>query len=422
MAFIIYTFLFYISLPFIFIRLVWRARRNPDYAKRWSERLGVVPYFISDCIWWHCVSVGETLAAVPLIKALKKKYPDKAILVTTMTPTGSEQVKKQLGDLVFHVYAPYDLPVMWARFLKKVKPRLLIIMETEIWPNMLKACHDNNIKIILNNARLSEKSYKKYYYLKSSVSIILNYINYIMTQSQEDADRFVKLGVLPDKLSVTGNIKFDSVIPENILVQATLLKKQWGVSRPVFIAASTHPGEEESILAVFEKIVIKYPDLLLILVPRHPERAPDIMKLIEKYNYTVITRTEKKLPDNTTQIFLINTLGELLLFYAASDIAFVGGSLVPHGGHNVLEPAACGLPVMTGEYVYNFSHITELLLKSGGLIKVSGPEYSNNMHNSILDLLANPDKRITMGKHNINMIKQNQGVLAKQLCIIEQYI
>lgn len=421
---LIYTTLFYMALPFVWLRLLWRSRRDKNYAKRWSERLGYVPEAIknhlnSECIWWHCVSVGETLAALPLIKKLIQQYPHTPVLVTGMTPSGSEQIQKQLGSTVYHMYAPYDLPHLWKRFFKHIKPKILIIMETELWPNMLASCHARKIPMILINARLSAKSAKGYGRGGNFIKVMLNYLNIIAVQNEVDGNRFLKLGLAPDKLHVTGTVKFDLTISAELIQKAKELREKWDSKRPVFIAASTHSGEDEIILQAFQKIYDGNPEVLLFLVPRHPERAGEIIELCREYDFTYCRRSLGEIPSIHTQVFIGDTIGELLLFYAVSDIAFVGGSLVEKGGHNVLEPAALGIPVITGPFMYNFAQIDKLLSDSEAIIKVKN---ADSLANAVLGLLNDEKKRQAVGKRGEGVIAKNRGASEKQLNLIAKLL
>ncbi len=412
----VYTILFYVGMPFIWLRLLWRARRDPNYAKRWSERLGYVPSNIqSKCIWWHCVSVGETLAALPLIKSLMQRYPEIPVLVTGMTPSGSAQIQKHLGESVSHMYAPYDLPHLWKRFLHKINPQLLIIMETELWPNMLAQCHAKQIPTLLINARLSEKSAKGYGRFSGLIKEMLDNLNTVAVQNQQDGDRFIRLGLAPEKLHITGTVKFDITISPELLEKARELRFSWDAKRPVFIAASTHEGEEKIILDAFKKISAQDPDTLLILAPRHPERRQAIIQLCENHGFSYCLRSQNEIPQATTKVFIADTMGELLLFYAVSDIAFVGGSLIERGGHNILEPAAIGIPVITGPFLYNFAQIDRLLSESEALIKVKN---AGGLATAVLGLLNDAKKREAVGKRGEAVIAKNRGASEKQLNLI----
>lgn len=413
---LLYSLLFYLVMPFVWLRLLWRARRNPDYAKRWQERLAHFSQPIHpNSLWIHAVSVGEVLAAVPLIKKLQEHYPQLPLLITTMTPTGSKQVWERFGNTVQHVYAPYDLPHVVKRFLHQVKPCGLVIIETEIWPNLLHYCHAQQIKIMLTNARMSQKSARGYARFKNSTRNMLNHIDIVAVQNETDGQRFLNLGLAREKLQVTGTIKFDITISDDILRKAKTFRRDW--QRDVFIAASTHPGEETIILDAFKTIRKKFPNLLLVLVPRHPDRTKEVLELCHKENFSVVTRQSQETITNATDIFLIDTLGELILFYATSDVAFVGGSLIERGGHNVLEPAALGIPVITGKSMFNFAAIEKLLLHAHALIQVIN---ANQLSDHVCALLSDKTLHQKIGLAGKDVIEKNRGALEKQFKLIEQ--
>lgn len=379
----LYTIIFYLLTPIVLLRLCWRARKAPAYAQRWGERFGfvrstAVRSTVAPVIWVHSVSVGETLAAAPLIKALQKQFPDITLAVTTMTPTGSERVSSLFGDTVYHSYAPYDLPDAVNRFLRRVRPKTLIIMETELWPNTIHACAKRDIPVILANARLSQKSAEGYRKARWLAAPMMQQLTAIAAQAQEDGDRFESLGVASEKIEITGNIKFDLEINDALRTQAKHLRRQWqgGNQRPLWLAASTHAGEDELILAALAEVRRKLPDVLLVLVPRHPERFDGVAELCANAGFSVSRRSllldehqsQPAVLPATTDILLGDTMGELLAFCGASDLVFVGGSLVPVGGHNTIEPAAWAKPVLSGPHVFNFAEATRLLSDAGGMI------------------------------------------------------
>ena len=402
------------------MRLWWRGRLAPTYRQRWAERFGFFKEPASKGgIWLHAVSVGETLAAIPLIKELILRYPDTLITVTSMTPTGSEQIKAHLGDKVFHVYVPYDLPDAIERFLARISPQLAIFIETELWPNILHTCKKKNIPTLIANARLSEKSASAYYLIPSLIKKILANITHIAAQTQADAARFVALGFNRKNISITGNIKFDMQFPNDLLDKAKLLRQQWGINKPVWIAASTHQGEEELVLEAFKKLRIKIPNLLLLLVPRHPERFTRIIELSNKQGYLTANRSQVDSVTLFTDIFIGNTLGELPLFYAAADIAFVGGSLVPIGGHNLLEPAYFGVPSIIGPHMFNFLEITDLLQKANAIRQVRNID---SLTEAALHWLQHEDERKLAGIRGCQVVKQNRGALGKHLELIEKLL
>lgn len=407
----LYTFLFYLALPFIFMRLIWRSLRQPAYRKRLTERLGFYPFSLEKCIWIHAVSVGETIAAIPLIKSLKSRYPHLQMLVTTMTPTGAERVKSAFGDTVKHAYLPYDLPSAMKRFIKAMNPVICIIMETELWPNLISVCHQRKIPITLLNARLSEKSAKGYARIAPLTKEMLEQINLIAAHGVKDAIRFIALGAAKDKTIVTGNIKFDIEISPEIPAKSASLREQLGKDRFIWIAASTHEGEEEIILQAHAKLREKNPDALLMLVPRHPDRFDAIAKLSEQ-DFATVRRSKNETCTNQTAVYLGDTMGELLVLYGAADVAFVAGSLIPRGGHNMLEPGALGKPILTGEHLFNFAEISELFVSANAMNKVKD---ADELASQLISLMQHPDEQRKMGERALQVIANNRGALAKQV-------
>ncbi|MEZ5530381.1 MAG: lipid IV(A) 3-deoxy-D-manno-octulosonic acid transferase [Porticoccaceae bacterium] len=423
MARFLYTLLFYLLTPLILLRLLWRSRRAPDYRCRWAERFGFVPPVAHGrpVIWVHSVSVGETLAAVPMIRALQVRHPESLLAVTTMTPTGSARVRAVFGDSVYHVYAPYDLPCALGRFLKRVRPQLLVIMETELWPNLIHSCHSRGVPIVLANARLSEKSAGGYRKFSVLTGPMLKVIDAIAAQHRDDGERFLSLGLPEPRLTVTGNIKFDLDIDTSLSQQAADLKAQWqGESgRPIWLVASTHRGEDEIILDAFALLLEKFPSLLLVLVPRHPERFNEVAQLCESRGNTLVRRSSGAIPGRGDQVLLGDTMGELLLFFGACDIAFVGGSLVPVGGHNLIEPAAWQVPVLSGPHLFNFAEASRLLLDAGGMavcVDASG------IAEKVGELLATPQAATQMGEAAKSVAESNRGALARLLAVIERQL
>jgi len=411
---ILYALGFTLFIPLIILRLLYKSLGAPLYRQRIAERFGFFKAPVNKGgLWVHAVSVGEVVAAIPIVQYLQKHYPQKTVIFTTMTPTGSKRVKQAFGDSVFHVYIPYDIPWVLNRFFSKVVPTLCIILETELWPNVLFGCHARQIPVILANAHLSERSVRGYQRISSISKAMLDCLSAVAAQSQRDAERFLAIGLNPEKLSVMGNIKFDVSYPnkQEELDKANAWRKNLG-SRPVWIAASTHPGEEELILAVHQIVCKTVSNALLILVPRHPERFKNIQALIQQQGFNMITRSSGLVPTENTEVFLGDTMGELLCFYQASDIAFVGGSLVPIGGHNVLEPAALGIPILTGPYLHNYVDISELLVEAGGMKIGANPE---ELATEIVSWLNNPEQRWMAGKQAYQVVQNNQGT-AKKLC------
>lgn len=421
----LYSIIFYFSLPFILIRLYWRARRAPAYAERWRERFGFIAPVTTNktVIWFHTVSVGEFLGALPLIRLLQQ-LPTVHLMITTTTPTGSERVRAALGDSVDHVYAPYDIPDAIARFLRRTNPRLLVIMETELWPNTIAACAARSIPVLLINARLSARSAKGYQRFSAVTQPMLQQLTAAAIQHQDDAARFAALGLPASASHITGNIKFDLTLSETLRAQASDLKREWsqGGQRLVWIAASTHHGEDEQILDAFARLRASADStahtLLLVLVPRHPERFNSVAELCETRGFTIQRRSSGRSPDGA-DILLGDTMGELLLLFGASDIAFVGGSLVANGGHNFIEPAAWQLPLLSGPHVFNFAEVSRLLVDAGALVHVDSAE---TLAQQVQLLLADPTVRLKRGEVARLVAEANRGALAKTLKLIERYL
>jgi len=411
----IYTVIFYLFLPIIVVRLLWRSRKAPAYRQRILERFGYVAPLEGPLLWVHAVSVGEVLAARPLIQRLRQRYPQHTIVVTTMTPTGADRVADIKG--VQHRYAPYDTPGAVGRFLKRINPQQLFIMETEIWPNMLHQCRARDIPSLLVNARMSARSARGYARFAPLVRQALGNLSHIAAQTEADRERLIGLGADPERVTVTGSIKFDFEPPADIQQQGVTLRQQWGSQRPVWIAASTHQGEDEQVLQAFEQVKKAVPDALLILVPRHPERFQQVAELCRSRGYQAVLRSEQRAGDESTDIFLGDTMGELMLFYAAADLAFVGGSLVPTGGHNLLEPASLGLPVLTGPHMFNFAEIHRLLQQADASIEVSNPK---QLAQQVINLLNNPQRLKQMGENGLRLVQQNRGALDRVLALLER--
>lgn len=418
---IFYTTLFFIGLPLIIFRLIWRGFRAPAYWRRWSERFGSSPILSEQIpiIWVHAVSVGEVEASRPIIKALKAEYPEHQILLTTMTPTGSERVKLLFADTVKHCYLPYDLPFAIKRFLKRTHPEFGIIMETEIWPNLLFHCQRMNIPLVLANARMSVRSAKGYARFPKFIKTVLRSVQLIAAQGQDDRRRFQQLGADINKVHAIGNLKYEISLPASLTEQAAAMRDIWDINRPVWVAASTHDGEEEIILNASRQVRSLFPDLLLIIVPRHPERFDRVTALTQRAGFKTLRRSEHRPCSSDIEILVVDTMGELPLFYAASDVAFVGGSLVPHGGHNLLEPAALGRAVITGPHFFNFNEITEQFLQADAAIQVSD---TTELAKTVIELLQNSQQRAQMGEAGLQLIAASQGASTRLINLIKHHI
>jgi len=411
----LYTLLFHLGLPLVALRLFLRGRKAPAYRQRIGERFAFgLPALQPGGIWVHAVSVGESIAAAPMIRALLARYPQLPITVTCMTPTGSERIKAMFANepRIQHCYLPYDLPWAAARFLDRVRPTLAIIMETELWPNHIHQCARRGIPVALANARLSERSARGYARFAGLTRPMLEDMSLIAVQTETEAERFRQLGARPQCVQVTGSIKFDLKVDEQLLPRARELRGQWGAtSRPVWIAASTHEGEDALILAAHKQLLAIHGDALLILVPRHPERFDAVHALCSE-QFATVRRSSGAAVDGQVPVLLGDTMGELLFLYALADIAFVGGSLVPTGGHNPLEPAALALPVLMGPHVFNFLEISAMLGEAGALRQVDDAE---GLATEVRRLIELPQDARRMGEAGLAVMRANQGALQRLL-------
>jgi 3-deoxy-D-manno-octulosonic-acid transferase len=407
-----YSLFFRIALPFVLLRLWWIGRSNPDAFVRWQERLGYVEASEEPVIWVHAVSVGETIAAAPLVKALLRRNPDIPVLMTAMTPTGSARAKALFGDRVRYAFSPYDTPGAVRRFVDRVRPRALVIMETELWPNMIALSKQRDVPIFLINARLSDRSARGYERVASLVKPLLRSISWIAAQADEDAGRFLHIGATPESVSVTGSIKFDVEISDETRSSSAELRQQLGADRPVWIAASTHEGEDRQILEAHQQIMTQYPDALLVIVPRHPERFDDVAELAISMGLAVQRRAGDGVgnDEKICQVYLGDTMGELLMLYGACDIAFVGGSLIERGGHNPLEPAAWGMPVLSGPHIFNFETIYNRLDTGAGLYITPT---SDALAKCVVQLIADKAAAENAGRNALAVVNANRGALEK---------
>ncbi|HAS8178178.1 TPA: 3-deoxy-D-manno-octulosonic acid transferase [Vibrio vulnificus] len=408
----LYTLLLALAAPLLLFGLYRSKPNKPKFGKRWKEHFGITPTLDgqNQPLWIHAVSVGESLAAIPLIKAIKEKTPDQVIVVTTTTSTGAEQIAK-LGNLVEHRYMPIDFAFAVRGFLKAINPAKMLIIETELWPNTLATVHKANIPIIVVNARLSEKSQQNYAKVQPLFNLIHPCLGKVLCQSQADADRFAKLGIPTNKLSVTGSIKFDIHISDEIKHQGAELRTLLGQQRPVWIAASTHRGEDEQVLDAHRQVLETHPNTLLILVPRHPERFDSVFELCQTQGFETVRRTQANIIADSTQVYLGDTMGEMLVLLGAADVCFMGGSLVGDkvGGHNVLEPAALGVPVIIGPSYYNFKEITSTLHQVNGIAIVESVQLGRH----VLQLLTDKALQINTAQAALRVVQKNQGTLAR---------
>jgi 3-deoxy-D-manno-octulosonic-acid transferase len=419
----LYTWLLRLLFPLVMMRLAWRGLRNPDYWRRIGERFGfVAPIGAERTIWIHAVSVGEVRAAAPLVKALAEHYPGYRVLITTMTPTGSAAVLGLFGDSVAHAYVPYDYPDAVQRFLDRTRPAIAIVMETELWPNIFHLCRGRGIPVLVSNVRLSESSLRRYRRFAALACATLQQVSLFAAQSAADKQRLCTLGAPPERVHITGSIKFEQHLPASLREAAEVLRRDWGQDRPVWVAASTRAGEEEKVLAAFTELKkqTRFAGMLLVLVPRHPERFAAVARLCRRSGYHVALRSESRGPlDAAVEILLGDTMGELQLLYGAGDCAFIGGSLVPTGGHNLLEAAALGKPVVFGPHMYNFAEIATLTLERGAGVQVRDvPELAA----AVGDFLGNANRRFTAGEAGRKMVEENRGALAANMLLIEQLL
>lgn len=414
----LYSLLFHLCLPLIGLRLAWRAWRAPAYTKRVGERFALLPTLRPGGIWVHAVSVGESIAAAPLVRELLARYPDLPITLTCMTPTGSERIRAlfpeaQFAGRVQHCYLPYDLPWAAARFLKQVRPRLAVIMETELWPNYIHQCARRGVPVALANGRLSARSARGYGRFAKLTVPMLAELNLLAVQTEVEAERFIGLGARPEAVEVTGSIKFDQQVDAEVSARATALREQWQArQRPVWIAASTREGEDALVIQAHRQLLASQPDALLILVPRHLERFDTAAAQLREAGLAFVRRSSGEAVGPEVQVLLGDSMGELMFLYALADIAFVGGSLVETGGHNPLEPIALGLPVIMGPHRFNFLEITAQLLEHGALCEVTDAQA---LADQVAVLLSEPARAAAMREAGLAVLKANQGALKRLL-------
>lgn len=403
-----YSLVLYGLVPLIGLRLLWRARRNPDYLRRWGERFRAGPELPPrPRIWIHAVSVGEVAAAVPLVGALRRRFPGYAVLVTTTTPTGSAEVRRRLDEDVEHRYLPLDLPHLMRAFVRAVQPRLLMVMETELWPNLYAACRARGVPVMLVNGRLSERSLRGYRWVRPLVARTLRDVSALAARSEADARRFRALGADAARVRVPGNVKYDLPTPSAARVTGG---RDAAGRRPVWIAASTHDGEDEQVLEAHRSVRAQVPGALLVLVPRHPERFGQVGRLCEEAGFSVVRRSRGEVPDARADVWLGDTMGELPALFVGADVAFMGGSLVPTGGHNPLEAAVHGVPVLTGPHVFNFREVFDVLVEAGGAQVITGPA---DLADALVVLLTDAEERERRGVAAARMVTGNRGAVGR---------
>ena len=416
---VVYDLLLLLALPIVWLRLFARARSEPAYAERRAERWGRVPDNVGrDVVWFHTVSAGEAIGAAPTIRALKARMPERRFLVTSTTPAGSEQVVDRLGGIVDHCYAPYDYPWAVARFLRRVEPRALVLMETELWPNILHRTKRHGAPTCLVNARLSERSARGYARISSLTRSMLQDVDHLFCQYPETARRFETLGADKARIEVTGSIKFDLDIPPDLDGEIERLRQEWAPDRHAWIAGSTHPGEEEVVLSSHAELLHRFPDLLLILVPRHPRRVAEVAALCDEAGLTSARLSEGMSEEGTTQVLIVDVMGQLLYWYGVAQVAFLGGSLVPVGGHNPIEAAIHGTPMLMAGHRFNFAEITQRFEEAGCLRSVD----ADSLTGAVADLLGDPDQRRSQGQAAREVIDANRGASDKLLARLEKII
>ena len=449
----LYSWLLRFAFPYVCLRVFWRGLRNRDYWRRIPERFGFIPSLGgARVIWVHAVSVGEVRAAAPLVQALRARYPDHRIVLTAMTPTGSATVYSLFGDGVAHCYVPYDYPSVVNRFLDRTCPALVLILEKELWPNLVHFSRARGIPVCVANAQLGEKSLRGWQRLGNLARVTFGAVNAYAAQTDADARRLVTAGARPETVQVVGSIKFELNLSPDLPAHAAALRRDWGAARPVWLAASTHEGEETEVLRAHTILKARFPGLLLVLAPRHPERFDTAVRLCERAGFQIARRSDvqeaqvpqarttagkreveqrrERLPGDAqpraaaqieelapaVDVLVGDTMGELQLFYGACDVAFIGGSLVPAGGHNFLEAAAVGKPFVFGPDMSNIEEIARLAVTRGAGVQIVQGE---RLAQAIGDFLADADRRTRAGEAGRRMVEQHRGALTRTLRLIE---
>ena len=426
---LLYQVLLWLSLTPVLVRLEWRARRESEYGERVGERMGRVPESVPPgCIWFHAVSAGETIAAAPLIAKLESEFSgngDVPFLVTAMTPTGSAQVTGRLGGTVHHCYAPYDFRFAVRSFFNKVRPRLLVLVETELWPNLIDEAHRRGVPVLLVNARLSERSARGYRFVRGLTRRMLGQVGFVACQYGEHLERFQALGLRNEQGAAFGSIKFDATLPEDHADRVMRLRQVLGLRQaPVWVAGSTHPGEDELVLEAHALVRGRYPESRLLLVPRHPVRGEDVYLLAQHLGFTV-RRVESKAsylpadPRKPAQVIVCDIMGQLQYLYGLSDVAFLGGSLVPVGGHNPIEAALCGQPLVMGPHTWNFDEVVAAFADADCLTRV---ESASQLAGAVIAAFENDEVRTAAGTRALQVVEQNRGATGRLLALLRSRI
>jgi 3-deoxy-D-manno-octulosonic-acid transferase len=415
----LYLLALYLAAPVVSAVFLWRGLRDRSYWRNFRERFGFGARLVPQGVWLHAVSVGEVQACAPLVGALSRRHPGLPLTVTTFTPTGSARARALFGNIAAVRYVPYDLPGAVRRFFRRVQPRLAVIFETELWPNLYRECSRRRVPLVLASARLSARSVSRYQRLGALIRETLERTAVVAAQGPGDAERFRALGADPATTHVTGNIKFDFELPEGLAARGMRLRAQYAPGRPLWVAGSTHGGpEEQAVLEAHERVRAAHPGALLVLAPRHPPRFDEVAQGLRARGIGFVRRSAGAggAADASCAVLLLDSLGELLDFYAAADVAFVGGSLVPIGGHNLLEPAALGVPILTGPGNSNSEEIARLLLARGAAEVVHD---GAQLGARLAALLADPAARERMGAAGRASVDGNRGALEKLLALIE---
>jgi 3-deoxy-D-manno-octulosonic-acid transferase len=412
----LYNVLIYLAAPFAMLVQLWRGLRDPSYRDGLADRFGFGPTVAGPAIWVHAVSVGEVQAAQSLVAQLRRRYPGYRVLLTTVTPTGAARARLLFGEQVMLRYVPFDLPGSVKRFFDRVRPQLAMIIETELWPNLYRECGRRRVPLVLASARISPRSVRKYRRLVPLFRETLSHGIVIAAQSESDAERFRSIGATPERTHVTGNIKFDFQPPAGIEDQGRRWRERRAPARPVWVAGSTHEGEETIVLDAHRLVLERFPDALLVLVPRHPQRFNQVHDLLVKRRERSVDRSSGASISPATSVLLVDTMGELMMFYAASDVAFVAGSLIPVGGHNLLEPASIGRPVLTGPNNFNSEGIAQLLMDAGAAFVVADTQ---QLAHAVTGLLEDAELRSVMGTAGRAVLDANRGALDRLLTLVD---
>jgi 3-deoxy-D-manno-octulosonic-acid transferase len=412
----LYNVLVYLAAPFAILLHLLRGLRDPSYRGGLGERFGFGPRVTGPVIWVHAVSVGEVQAAQPLVGELRRRHPAYRVLLTTVTPTGAARARLLFGDQVLLRYVPLDLPGSVRRFFDRAQPKLAMILETELWPNLYAECGRRAVPLVLASARVSPRSIGNYRRLVPLFRRTLSHGIVIAAQSEADAERFRSIGAPPERTLVTGNIKFDFQPPSGIEERGRRWRDLNLAGRPVWVAGSTHEGEEAIVLDAHRQVLAQCPDALLVLVPRHPQRFEPVRDLLAKRHEAAAFRSKGDAVRPGTRVLLGDTMGELMMFYAASDVAFVAGSLVPIGGHNLLEPASAGKPVLTGPHNFNGEEIAQLLVDAGAARVV---ENTQQLAQAVVSLLGDAERCKIMGAAGRAVLDSNRGALDRLLTLVD---